>query len=52
MFDYLIVAVLVLWSAIVVFKKVFPQTSASSISCIINPVSTLGLAAFGIMVEA
>ncbi|MFX9684565.1 DUF6587 family protein, partial [Acinetobacter baumannii] len=29
MFDYLIVAVLVLWSAIVVFKKVFPQTSAS-----------------------
>ncbi|MEQ1066718.1 DUF6587 family protein [Acinetobacter sp. XH1741] len=29
MFDYLIVAVLVLWSAIVVFKKVFPQTSTS-----------------------
>ncbi|WP_374974131.1 DUF6587 family protein [Acinetobacter venetianus] len=30
MFEYLIVAVLVLWSAIVVFKKVFPQTANSA----------------------
>ena len=27
MFEYLIIAVLVGWSAIVVFKKVFPQTA-------------------------
>ncbi|MFW2125333.1 DUF6587 family protein, partial [Acinetobacter ursingii] len=27
MFEYLIIAVLVSWSAIVVFKKVFPQTA-------------------------
>ena len=29
MIEYLIVAVIVLWSAIVVFKKVFPNTSSS-----------------------
>lgn len=29
MLEYLIVAVLVLWSALVVFKKVFPQTAGS-----------------------
>ena len=29
MIEYLIVAVIVLWSAIVVFKKVFPKTSSS-----------------------
>lgn len=31
MFEYLIVAVLVLWSAVVVFKKVFPQTANSAL---------------------
>ena len=35
MFEYLIVAVLVLWSAFVVFKKVFPKT-ASSLSLILS----------------
>ncbi|NIE97589.1 hypothetical protein NDN11_16800 [Acinetobacter sp. C26M] len=30
MFEYLIVAVLVLWSTVVVFKKVFPQTASSA----------------------
>lgn len=29
MVEYLIVAVLVLWSTVVVFKKVFPQTAGS-----------------------
>ena len=29
MIEYLIVAVIVLWSAVVVFKKVFPKTSGS-----------------------
>lgn len=32
MLEILIVAVLVLWSAIVVFKKVFPQTSTKLLS--------------------
>ena len=35
MFEYSIVAVLVLWSAFVVFKKVFPKT-ASSLSLILS----------------
>ena len=35
MFVYSIVAVLVLWSAFVVFKKVFPKT-ASSLSLILS----------------
>ncbi len=43
MFDYLIVAVLVLWSAIVVFKKVFPQTSAS-VFRMLSTHCTVGLA--------
>ena len=35
MFEYSIVAVLVLWSAFVVFKKVFPKT-AGSLSLILS----------------
>lgn len=34
MIEMLIVAVLVLWSALVVFKKVFPKTSSSVFSSI------------------
>ncbi|WP_130803543.1 DUF6587 family protein [Acinetobacter ihumii] len=32
MIEYLIIAVLVIWSAVVVFKKVFPKTSNSVFS--------------------
>ena len=36
MFEYLIIAVLVLWSALVVFKKVFPKTASSSFLALSN----------------
>ena len=36
MFEYLIVAVLVLWSAVVVFKKVFPQTANAAFLALSN----------------
>ncbi|ENW78954.1 hypothetical protein F909_03271 [Acinetobacter sp. ANC 3929] len=42
MFEYLIVAVLVLWSAVVVFKKVFPQTSNSAFLSLSNFCQRLG----------
>ncbi|EMB7245394.1 hypothetical protein ABMW84_002805 [Acinetobacter baumannii] len=34
MLQYLIIAVLVIWSAIVVFKKVFPKTANSAFSAL------------------
>ena len=34
MVEYLIIAVLVVWSALVVFKKVFPKTATSVFSTI------------------
>ncbi|ENU22245.1 hypothetical protein F993_03138 [Acinetobacter proteolyticus] len=42
MFEYLIVAVLVLWSAVVVFKKVFPQTASSAFLALSNQCQRLG----------
>ncbi|WP_436899398.1 DUF6587 family protein [Acinetobacter gyllenbergii] len=42
MFEYLIVAVLVLWSAVVVFKKVFPQTASSAFLSLSNLCQRLG----------
>ncbi|GAA5632647.1 DUF6587 family protein [Acinetobacter vivianii] len=42
MFEYLIVAVLVLWSAVVVFKKVFPQTAGSAFLALSNACQRLG----------
>ncbi|MCH7388594.1 hypothetical protein MMO39_15025 [Acinetobacter modestus] len=36
MFEYLIVAVLVLWSTFVVFKKVFPKTASSLLLILSN----------------
>lgn len=42
MFEYLIVAVLVLWSTIVVFKKVFPQTANSAFGALSNLCQRLG----------
>ncbi|MFW1840588.1 DUF6587 family protein [Acinetobacter gyllenbergii] len=42
MFEYLIVAVLVLWSAVVVFKKVFPQTANSAFLGLSNLCQRLG----------
>jgi len=42
MFEYLIVAVLVLWSTIVVFKKVFPQTAGSTFLALSNTCQRLG----------
>lgn len=42
MFEYLIVAVLVLWSAVVVFKKVFPQTANSTFLVLSNVCERLG----------
>ncbi|ENX16870.1 hypothetical protein F895_01328 [Acinetobacter sp. CIP 64.2] len=42
MFEYLIVAVLVLWSAVVVFKKVFPQTASSVFLALSNLCQRLG----------
>lgn len=41
-FEYLIVAVLVLWSAVVVFKKVFPQTASSAFLSLSNLCQRLG----------
>ncbi len=34
MLQYLIIAVLVIWSAVVVFKKVFPKTANSAFSAL------------------
>ena len=34
MIEYLIIAVLVIWSAVVVFKKVFPKTSNATFSAL------------------
>ena len=42
MFEYLIVAVLVLWSAVVVFKKVFPQTANAAFLALSNLCQRLG----------
>lgn len=42
MFEYLIVAVLVLWSAVVVLKKVFPQTANSIFLGLSNVCQRLG----------
>ena len=42
MFEYSIVAVLVLWSAFVVFKKVFPKTASSSFLSLSNLCQRLG----------
>ncbi|WP_433847400.1 DUF6587 family protein [Acinetobacter proteolyticus] len=42
MFEYLIVAVLVLWSAVVVFKKVFPQTASPAFLALSNQCQRLG----------
>ena len=42
MSEYLIIAVLVLWSAIVVFKKVFPQTSNAVFLALSNQCQRLG----------
>ena len=42
MFEYLIVAVLVLWSAVVVFKKVFPQTANAAFLALSNLCQHLG----------
>ena len=42
MFDYLIVAILVLWSAVVVFKKVFPRTSRTTFIALSNLCQRLG----------
>ena len=42
MFEYLIVAVLVLWSAVVVFKKVFPQTANAAFLVLSNLCQRLG----------
>ena len=42
MSEYLIIAVVVLWSAIVVFKKVFPQTSTKTFMALSNRCLRLG----------
>ena len=42
MFEYLIVAVLVLWSAVVVFKKVFPLTANAAFLALSNLCQHLG----------
>ena len=42
MFESVIVAVLVLWSALVVFKKVFPKTASSSFLALSNLCQRLG----------
>ena len=42
MFEYLIVTVLVLWSTIVVFKKVFPQTAIAICVKLSNTCEQLG----------
>lgn len=42
MFEYLIIAVLVLWSAIVVFKKVLPKTASSASLAVSNFCQRLG----------
>ena len=42
MFEYLIVAVLVLWSAVVVFRKVFPQTANAAFLALSNLCQHLG----------
>ena len=34
MIEYLIIAVLVIWSALVVFKKVFPKTSSATFAAL------------------
>ena len=42
MFEYLIIAVLVGWSAIVVFKKVFPQTANAMFMSLSNVCQRFG----------
>lgn len=44
MLQYLIIAVLVIWSAVVVFKKVFPKTANSAFLSIIRFVEKQGWA--------
>ena len=43
MIEVIIVAVLVLWSALVVFKKVFPKTSNSVFGALSNACEAKGL---------
>ena len=42
MFEYLIIAVLVFWSTIVVFKKVFPKTAGKVFMALSNSCLRLG----------
>ncbi|MCH7335361.1 DUF6587 family protein [Acinetobacter sp. NIPH 2699] len=42
MFEYFIIAVLLLWSTTVVFKKVFPQTAGSVFLAVSNLCQRLG----------